>query len=52
MAIWYNIAGRVTGRAVAVGLALVFVLLIAYNGKRHLIDIHYAKGQTAAEGNV
>ena len=44
-AVWYNIAGRVTGRAVAVALALVFVLLIAYNGKRHLIDITWAKGQ-------
>ncbi len=45
-AIWYNIAGRVTGRAVAVALALMFVLLIAYNGNKHLIDIRYAKGQT------
>ena len=44
-AVWYNIAGRVTGRAVAVALALMFVLLIAYNGQRHLIDIRWAKGQ-------
>ncbi len=44
-AIWFNIAGRNLGRALAVALALVFVLLIAYNGTHHLIDIRYAKGQ-------
>jgi hypothetical protein len=44
-AIWYNLAGTVRGRAVAVALALLFVLLVAYNGNRHLIDIRYAKGR-------
>ena len=44
-AIWFNLAGKATGRAFAVALALMFVLLIAYNGKTHLIDIKYAKGQ-------
>ncbi len=32
------------GRAGAVTLALVFVALMAFNGKSHLIDIRYAKG--------
>lgn len=45
-AIWFNIAGRGTGRAIAVALALSFVLLVAYNGQSHIIDIRYAKGQT------
>jgi hypothetical protein len=43
-AIWYNLAGNLRGRAGAVTLALVFVALMAFNGKSHLIDIRYAKG--------
>ena len=43
-AIWYNLAGTLRGRAGAVTLALVFVALMAFNGKSHLIDIRYAKG--------
>jgi len=43
-AIWYNLAGSLRGRAGAVTLALVFVALMAFNGKSHLIDIRYAKG--------
>jgi hypothetical protein len=43
-AIWYNLAGTMGGRAGAVTLALVFVALMAFNGKSHLIDIRYAKG--------
>lgn len=44
-AIWYNLAGNPRGRAGAVTLALVFVALMAFNGKSHLIDIRYAKGR-------
>ncbi len=44
-AIWYNLAGTLRGRAGAVTLALVFVALMAFNGKSHLIDIRYAKGR-------
>jgi hypothetical protein len=44
-AIWYNIAGTLRGRVAAVALALAFVALIAYNGTRHTIDVHYAKGR-------
>ena len=43
-AIWYHLAGTLRGRAGAVTLALVFVALMAFNGKSHLIDIRYAKG--------
>ena len=35
-AVWYNLAGSQSGRAIGVGLALVFVLLIAFNGKAAL----------------
>jgi hypothetical protein len=44
-AIWYNLAGSLRGRAGAVTLALAFVSLIVYNGKKHPIDVHYAKGR-------
>jgi hypothetical protein len=44
-AVWYNLAGTKRGRAGAVTLALVFVALMAFNGKSHLIDIRYAKGR-------
>jgi hypothetical protein len=43
-AIWYNLAGTSRGRVGAVTLALVFVAVMAANGKRHFIDIRYAKG--------
>lgn len=43
-AIWFNLAGSQTGRVLAVALALAMVALIAYNGRQHLIDIRYAKG--------
>ncbi len=48
-AIWYNMAGTMRGRAGAVTLALVFVALMAFNGKSHLIDIRYAKGHRIAK---
>jgi hypothetical protein len=44
-AIWYYLAGALRGRVAAVALALAFVVLIVYNGRRHLIDVHYAKGK-------
>jgi hypothetical protein len=44
-AIWFNMAGRDGGRAAAVVLALAIVFLIALNGKLHLVDVRYAKGQ-------
>ncbi len=44
-AIWFNLAGRDGGRAAAVVLALGIVFLIALNGKLHLVDVRYAKGQ-------
>jgi hypothetical protein len=42
---WFNLAGSAAGRAAGVIVALGLVLLITVNGKRHWIDIHYAKGQ-------
>jgi hypothetical protein len=52
-AIWYNMAGTMRGRAGAVTLALVFVALMAFNGKSHIIDVRYAKGhRLAAEAFV
>src|ERR1700734_2526139 len=48
-AIWYNLAGTLRGRAGAVTLALVFVALMAFNGKSHLIDVRYAKGHRIAQ---
>jgi hypothetical protein len=48
-AIWYNLAGTLRGRAGAVTLALVFVALMAFNGKSHLIDVRYAKGHRLAQ---
>ncbi|HYL38763.1 MAG TPA: hypothetical protein VEV17_22790 [Bryobacteraceae bacterium] len=44
-AIWYNLARTLRGRVGAVALALCFVVLIAFNGRKHLIDVHYAKGR-------
>jgi hypothetical protein len=43
-AMWFNLAGNLAGRAAAVALALAFVVLMFYNGKAHVIDIRYAKG--------
>ncbi|HME10207.1 MAG TPA: hypothetical protein VKG25_24350, partial [Bryobacteraceae bacterium] len=43
--LWLNLAGSFTGRASAVALALVLVVLLIYNGKHNIIDAHYAKGQ-------
>ncbi len=48
-AMWYNMAGTLRGRAGAVTLALVFVALMAFNGKSHVIDIRYAKGRRLAK---
>jgi predicted membrane-bound spermidine synthase len=47
-AIWFNLAGRGRARAAAVVLALAIVFLIAINGKLHLVDVRYAKGQKLA----
>jgi hypothetical protein len=44
-AIWFHRAGTLSGRVGAVVLALAYVALIVYNGKQHLIDIRYAKGE-------
>ena len=44
-AIWYNLGGTSHGRVGAVALALCFVVLIVFNGRQHVIDVHYAKGQ-------
>lgn len=47
-AIWHNLAGRAIGRAMAVGLALLLVALMALNLRRPFIDVKYAKGGTLA----
>lgn len=47
-AIWYYLAGKSGLRAGAVTLALIFVALMAFNGKTHFIDIRYAKGRRIA----
>jgi predicted membrane-bound spermidine synthase len=53
-AIWFNLAGKLHGRAIAVVLSLALVALLSYNLQRSskgrpLIDVTYAKGQ-ALEG--
>ena len=48
-AIWFTMGGAARGRIAAVAGALALVLLIAYNGKHHLIDVRYAKGQQLRE---
>lgn len=48
-AIWYHLAGAPRRRAGAVTLALLFVALMAFNGKTHFIDIRYAKGHRIAQ---
>ena len=44
-AIWFNQAGAARSRAAAVLVALLLVILMAANGKRHIVDIQSAKGQ-------
>ena len=44
-AIWHSMAGSVKLRAAAVALALALFAFVFYNGKHHIIDIRYAKGQ-------
>ena len=43
--LWFHLAGNHRGRVAGVAAALFLVALIAYNGKAHWIDIHWAKGQ-------
>ncbi len=43
--LWFHLAGNHRGRVAGVAAALAIVALISYNGKAHLIDIHWAKGQ-------
>jgi hypothetical protein len=47
-AIWYSMAGSVTGRGGSVALALVLVAFLTYNQHHPVIDISHAKGQTLA----
>jgi hypothetical protein len=44
-AVWFNMARSARGRIIAVSLALLLVALITYNAKKHLIDVHFAKGR-------
>ena len=44
-AVWFNMARSARGRIIAVSLALLLVALITYNAKKHLIDVHFAKGK-------
>ncbi len=44
--IWFNLAGRLSGRAVAVALALGLVALLVFNWSKHFIEVKHAKGQT------
>jgi len=44
-AVWFNMAKSARGRIIAVSLALLLVALITYNAKKHLIDVHFAKGK-------
>ncbi len=43
-ALWFHLAGNHRGRVAGVAAALFLVALIAYNGKAHWLDIHWAKG--------
>jgi len=45
-AIWYSMAGSVTGRGGSVALALALVAFLTYNQHYPVIDISHAKGQT------
>ena len=44
-AVWYSMAGSVTGRAASVGLALGLVVLMSLNMTHKVLDVKYAKGQ-------
>ncbi len=44
-AIWFNLAGGSKRRATAVLVSLLLVALMVVNGKLHLLDVRYAKGQ-------
>lgn len=44
-AIWFHVARLPVGRIVAVGLGLLLVFLITYNGKFFVIDVKFAKNQ-------
>jgi hypothetical protein len=44
-AIWFHIAKLTRGRVLAVVIGLLLVGLIAYNSKRSIIDVKYAKKQ-------
>lgn len=48
-AIWFNLAGKLAGRAGGVGLALGLVFLLIYNARVPVIDVRYAKGTRLAE---
>ncbi len=43
--LWFHLAANHRGRVAGVAVALAVVALMAYNGKAHWIDIHWAKGQ-------
>jgi hypothetical protein len=47
-AIWYSMAGSVTGRGGSVALALALVAFLTYNQHHPVFDISHAKGQTLA----
>ncbi|HEX4771954.1 MAG TPA: hypothetical protein VH351_14040 [Bryobacteraceae bacterium] len=44
-AIWFHLAKLTRGRVLAVVIGLLLVGLIAYNGKRSIIDVKFAKNQ-------
>jgi hypothetical protein len=44
-AIWFHVAYSRAGRRMAVTLGLALVVLITYNSKKLVIDLHYAKGR-------
>lgn len=47
-AIWFNLAGKLAGRAGGVSLALALVFLLGYNARVPVIDVRYAKGTRLA----
>ena len=48
-AIWYSMAGSVTGRGGSVALALALVAFLTYNQHHPVFDISHAKGQTLTD---
>lgn len=44
-AIWFHVARVTVGRVVAVGLGLLLVFLITFNGKFSVLDVKFAKNQ-------